>query len=53
MSLRQTHYPLLSTGSTQDDGKSSRHYRKIDDLDVKHQNKETKQSLSTIGYMHV
>ena len=36
VSLSKTLYPLLNTGSTQEDRKLSRHDCKIVDLDVKH-----------------
>ena len=39
MSLSKTLYPLLSTGSTQED--PSQHNWKIVDWDVKNQNKQT------------
>ena len=41
MSLSKTLYPLLSTGSNQED--LSRHNRKIVDWDVKNKIKQTKQ----------
>ena len=37
VSLIKTLHPLLSTGSTQEDRKISRHDLKIVDLEVKHQ----------------
>ena len=40
MFLSKTFYPLLSTGSTQEDRKSSRHDLKIVEWDVKHQQKQ-------------
>ena len=39
MSLSMTLYPMLNTGSTQED--QSRYDRKIVDWDVKNQNKQT------------
>ena len=42
VSLYKTLYPLLSTGSTQKDRKSSRHGQKITDWDVKHATKRIK-----------
>ena len=42
MSLSKTLYPLLSTGSTQEDRKLSGHGRNIVGWGIKHQNKITK-----------
>ena len=41
MSLSKSPYPLLSTGSTQEDRKSS-----IVDWDLKHQRKQTEQTIN-------
>ena len=38
---RPGQYPLLSTGSTQEDRKLSRHELKIVERDIKHQHKQT------------
>ena len=38
--MSKTFYPLISTGSTQEDRKSSRHDIKIVEWDVKHQHKQ-------------
>ena len=40
--LSKTLYPLLNTGSTQEDSKTFRHDRKRVGWDVKHQHKQTK-----------
>ena len=40
MSLSKKLYPLLSTGSTQEDRKHPNMTEKIDDWDVKHQHKK-------------
>ena len=45
-------YPLLSTGSTQEDRKMSRHYLKIVDWGVKHQHKQTNITLAIPVYMY-
>ena len=41
LSLSKTPYPLLSTGSTQEDNKTSQLDWKIADWDLKHQHKQT------------
>ena len=45
VSLSNTLYPLLSTGSTQEDRKMSQHDWKIVDCDVKHQHKQLSGSI--------
>ena len=47
MSLSKIPYLLLSTGSNQEDKKSSQHDWKIVDWDVKHQNKQCKTFLES------
>ena len=42
MFLSKALYPLLSTGSTQEERKSSEHEGKIVDCDVKHQRKASR-----------
>ena len=42
MFLSKTFYPLLSTGSNQEDRKASQHDRQIVDWDAKHQHKQIK-----------
>ena len=44
VSLIKTLYPQLSTDSTQEDRKSSRHVWKIVDRDFNHQNRQTKET---------
>ena len=45
MSLSKMYYPLLSTGSIQEDRTSPQHDRKSVDWDLKHQNKMSELSL--------
>ena len=47
--LSKTLYALLSTGSTKEDRKSSRHDWKIVDCDVKHQYKQNKLFLQVFS----
>ena len=52
LSWSKTLYPMLSTCSTQEDRKSSRHDCKIYDLDVKHENKQTRWRCEGDMYVH-
>ena len=52
MSFSKILYPLLSTGSTQEDRKTFGHDLKIVDWDVKQQHKQT-EALGTIFCPHI
>ena len=52
MSLNMTLYPLLSTGLTQEDRKSSRQYLKIVDWDAKPQHEQNQEILVLIAFSH-
>ena len=53
VSLSKTLYPLLSTGSIQEDRKSFQHDRKIIHWDVKYQRKETNKTAYALTRLSV